>query len=62
MALPRLMISTNFYGVRKGVAFDDSLSLGDLTDVQLTRLEVNHERLIDSFTVSVSDILSTGIG
>lgn len=56
------MISTIPYGTRKGIAFDDSLCMGDLTDVQLTRLEVNHERLIDSFKVSVSDILSTGIG
>lgn len=62
MALPRLMISTNFYGTKKGIAFNDSLGMGDLTDVQLTRLEVNHGRLIDSFKVSVSDIRSTGIG
>lgn len=62
MASTRLLISTNFYGDINGHGFDDSLSMGDLTNVQLTQIEVNYEELIHSFTVSISVILVTGIG
>lgn len=62
MASTRLLISTNFYGDIIGHGFDDSLSMGDLTDVQLTRIELYHDRFIDSFTVNISVILVTGIG